>query len=157
MVSFQSRCDAAFVNGNPNSRNALTAQEDQGRRIFDRNCANCHETNAQIADQPRNTGLDAITTDQGSGRGRFKSPSLRNVAVRAPYVHDGRFETLREVVEFYNTGVQPNPDLDNRLRNNNGTPRRMNLNTGEVNALIAFMNTLTDERFLTDPKFSNPF
>ena len=70
---------------------------------------------------------------------------------------DGRFDTLREVVNFYNTGIQPNPDLDNRLRNNNGAPRRMNLDGNEINALIAFMNTLTDNAFLADPKFADPF
>jgi len=157
MVSFESKYDAAFVNGNPNFRNALTAQEDRGRRIFDQNCANCHETNGQISDQPRNTGLDAVTTDEGAGRGRFKSPSLRNIAVRAPYMHDGRFGTLREVVNFYNTGIQRNPNLDNRLRTQNGAPRRMNLDGNEINSLIAFMETLTDNAFLTDPKFSDPF
>jgi cytochrome c peroxidase len=72
MVSYQSRYDAAFVNGNPDFRNALTAQEDRGRRIFDQNCANCHETNGQVSDRPRNTGLDAVTVDRGAGRGRFK-------------------------------------------------------------------------------------
>jgi cytochrome c peroxidase len=157
MVSYQSRYDRAFVNGNPNFRNALTAQEDRGRRIFDQSCANCHETNGQVSDQPRNTGLDVVTVDQGAGRGRFKSPSLRNIAVRAPYVHDGRFGSLREVVDFYNTGIQANRELDNRLRNNNGTPRRMNMDANEVNALIAFLNTRTDEVFLGDVRFSDPF
>jgi cytochrome c peroxidase len=157
MVSFQSKYDAAFVNGNPDFRNVLTAEEDRGRRIFDQNCANCHETNGQISDQPRNTGLDAVTTDEGAGRGRFKSPSLRNIAVRAPYMHDGRFETLREVVNFYNTGIQRNPNLDNRLRARGGAPRRMNLDANEINALITFIEALTDNTFLTDPKFSNPF
>ena len=89
--------------------------------------------------------------------GRFKSPSLRNIAVRAPYMHDGRFGTLREVVNFYNTGIQRNPNLDNRLRTQNGAPRRMNLDGNEINSLIAFMETLTDNAFLTDPKFSDPF
>jgi cytochrome c peroxidase len=156
LVSYQSKFDSAFANGAPNFRGVLTAQEDRGRRIYDRNCANCHETNAQVADRPRNTGLDATITDVGAGRGQFKSPSLRNVAVRAPYMHDGRFATLREVVQFYNNGIQRNPELDNRLENN-GNPRRMNLSGGEVDALIAFLNTLTDQAFLTDPRFSDPF
>lgn len=157
LVSYQSKFDRAFTGGQPNFRNALTAQEDRGRRIFDRNCANCHETNSQIGDRPRNTGLDATITDAGAGRGQFKTPSLRNVAVGAPYMHDGRFATLREVVEFYSRGVQANPELDNRLRGNNGNPRRLNLDRAEVDAVIAFLNTLTDEAFLTDPKFSDPF
>jgi len=82
-----------------------------------------------------------------------------------PYMHDGRFATLREVVQFYNNGIQDSPGLDNRLRvggggrggNNNGDVRRMNLNGQEIDALIAFLSTLSDESFLTDTKFSNPF
>jgi len=125
MVSFQSKYDSAFANGAPNFQAVLTPQEDRGRRIFDRDCANCHEANAQVGDAPRNTGLDATITDVGAGRGRFKTPSLRNVAVRAPYMHDGRFATLREVIEFHNTGIQRNPELDNRLSTNNGNPERL--------------------------------
>ena len=157
LVSFESKFDRAFTNGDrPNFSAALTPQEDRGRRIFDRNCANCHETNAQVGDRPRNTGLDATITDSGAGRGQFKTPSLRNVAVRATYMHDGRFATLREVVQFYNNEIQANPELDNRLEND-GLPRRLNLNGAEIDALIAFLNTLTDGAFLTDVRFSDPF
>ena len=72
-------------------------------------------------------------------------------------MHDGRFNSLREVVEFYNTGIQDNPNLDNRLRVNNGQVRRMNLSAEEVDALVAFMETLTDDSFTGDVKFSDPF
>jgi cytochrome c peroxidase len=60
-------------------------------------------------------------------------------------------------VNFYNTGIQRNPNLDNRLRARGGAPRRMNLDANEINALITFIEALTDNTFLTDPKFSNPF
>ena len=71
-------------------------------------------------------------------------------------MHDGRFNSLDAVVNFYNSGVQDNPSLDNRLRRN-GQPIRMNLNAGERAALVAFLETLTDTAFLSDPAFSDPF
>ena len=110
-----------------------------------------------MLDAPHNTGLDPEIIDQGAGGGRFKAPSLRNVAVRAPYMHDGRFATLREVVDFYDHGVQPNRNLDRRLRDANDTPRRLNLSTAERDALVAYLESLTDTTFLKTPKFSNPF
>ena len=72
-------------------------------------------------------------------------------------MHDGRFATLAEVVEFYNSGVQPHANLDPRLRGQGGQPRRLNLNQNDKNALVAFLNTLTDNVILNDPKFSDPF
>ena len=102
--------------------------------------------------------------DQGAGDGRFKAPSLRNVAVRAPYMHDGRFATLRGVVEHYSTEVRPHPFLDmtlldRRLAVTGGPvrPVRLDLTDAEIDALVAFLHTLTDETFLTDPRFSDPF
>ena len=95
--------------------------------------------------------------DEGLGEGRFRIPSLRNIALTAPYMHDGRFATLGEVIDHYDHGIQAHPALDKNLRNNDGTPKRMNLNPLEKQALIAFLNTLTDETVLTDQRFSNPF
>jgi hypothetical protein len=71
-------------------------------------------------------------------------------------MHDGRFSTLQEVVEFYNSGIQNNPDLDLRLRGALG-PIRLNLSPAQVNAIVAYLNTLTDSEFLADAKFSDPF
>ncbi len=171
MVSYQSRYDEglAAVNGDedddfPN----FTELENLGKDLFfsgRTQCSNCHETATFSGDQARNNGLDAQLTDLGVGgvtgnnndRGEFKVNSLRNIAVTGPYMHDGRFASLREVVQFYNNGIQNSPNLDNRLRVRGGAVRRMNLNNNEVNALVAFMNTLTDESFLTDVKFSDPF
>ena len=155
MVSYQSRYDQGVATNFAN----FTQLENQGRQLFNSGrtqCSNCHETDLQIMDQPRNNGLDAVTTDEGAGNGRFKSPSLRNIALSPPYMHDGRFETLEDVVNFYNSGIQNNPDLDNRLRQN-GQPRRMNLTQNEQAALVAFMETLTDDAFIADVKFSDPF
>ena len=163
LVSMHSKFDRAFgVNGVPNFAATFTAQELAGQDLFNgrAGCARCHGTNAHISDNTHNTGLDATITDVGAGNGRFKAPSLRNIAVRAPYMHDGRFQTLEQVIAFYDSGVQNNPGLDNRLRGGaggNGPPLRLNLSVAERASLVAFLGTMTDTTFLTDVKFSNPF
>ncbi len=161
MVSGTSKFDQAFGGGTaPNFAATFTADELAGQNLFNgpAGCARCHATNAFISDDIHNTGLDATQTDAGAGGGRFKAPSLKNVAVRPPYMHDGRFQTLEQVVDFYNAGVQNNPNLDNRLRGpGGGGPVRLNLSATQRNQLVAFMRTLTDTAFLTDPKFANPF
>ncbi len=172
MVSYESPYDVglAAVGGDedddfPN----FTALENRGKDLFfsgRTQCSNCHETHTFSGDQARNNGLDANLTDLGVGavtgrnqdNGEFKTGSLRNIALTAPYMHDGRFATLRQVVEFYNTGIQDSPELDNRLRGPGGNGvRRMNLSPQEIDALVAFMEALTDENFIRDEKFSNPF
>ncbi len=163
LVSVNSKFDRAFgVNGVPNFAATFTAQELAGQDLFNgrAGCARCHGTNAHISDGVHNTGLDATITDVGAGNGRFKAPSLRNIAVRPPYMHDGRFRTLEQVIAFYDSGVQNNPGLDPRLRGGpggNGLPLRLNLSATERASLVAFLGTLTDNTFLTDVKFSNPF
>jgi cytochrome c peroxidase len=91
-------------------------------------------------------------------RGKFKTPTLRNIVFSAPYMHDGRFATLEEVVDFYNTGGEGNetvnPFILNLRRNfaeGNG------LTTQEKQDLIAFVKTLTDSSFVTNPNYSSPF
>ena len=164
MQASRSRYDRAFTGaptpgGGPNFAAVFTAQEQRGQQLFAGagRCARCHITNAQILNEPANTGLDATITDEGVGNGRFKSPSLRNVAVRGHFMHDGRFTTLEQVVDFYDHGVQANPGLDQRLRGPDGRPRRLNLSAADRAALVAFLKTLTDEQLLTDVRFSNPF
>lgn len=157
MSSFESRFDQAFSNGTPDFASVFTAQELQGEQLFDdRGCDQCHSTNAHVSDDIHNNGLDATTIDPGAGNAEFKSPSLRNIAVSAPYMHDGRFETLEEVIDFYDSGVQDHPQLSNRL-STNGQPDRMNLTDAQKAALVAFLGTLTDEEFLVAPKFGDPF
>jgi cytochrome c peroxidase len=171
LTTYQSKYDAALQAG-PNAINtSLTAQERQGLQLFGGplsaavqtqgrtlGCARCHDDSAQIAPAPRNNGLTAdITTDPGAGQGRFKVPSLRNIAVRGTFMHDGRFRSLSEVIDFYSTGIQANAGLDQALRNNNGNPVRFNITQTEKDALIAYLNTLTDPIFLADPKFGDPF
>jgi cytochrome c peroxidase len=159
LVSSRARLDAAFAGNGPPNFAVLTADEQRGQDLFtgSAGCARCHSTVAQIADQARNTGLDATITDVGSGNGRFKAPSLRNVGVRGRFMHDGRFTTLEQVVDFYNSGVQNNPNLDQRLRAPGGQPLRLNLSDADKRGLVAFLRALTDTTFLKDPRFADPF
>ncbi|WP_262694226.1 cytochrome c peroxidase [Kordiimonas aquimaris] len=163
LTTYQSKFDEAYIaaSGNPNNFDLVfTAQEQRGFDLFRGrgNCDSCHSTSAHVSDNVHNNGLDIGTTgDQGAGNQRFKAPSLRNSSVGGPFMHDGRFATLADVVDFYSDDVQDNPNLSNRLRNNDGTPRRLNLSAGQKADLVAFLETLTDETFLTDPKFSDPF
>jgi cytochrome c peroxidase len=158
LVSSQSRLDAVFATGTAPDPTRLTPREREGMQLFTRlGCAGCHRSVTQFADQASNTGLDSIPADTGAGGGRFKPPSLRNVAVRPPYMHDGRFASLREVVGFYDRQVRGAPDLDPRLRGADGSPRRLNLSGEQVDALVAFMEALTDSAFLQAEKQSDPF
>lgn len=104
-----------------------------------------------------NVGLDMVYKDNGRGEGKFKIPSLRNIELTAPYMHDGRFKTLEQVVEHYNNGIQAHPSLDANLKDNTGAPRRLNLSPIEKTALIAFLKTLTDNVYTSDVKYSDPF
>jgi cytochrome c peroxidase len=150
MVSYNSKYDD-YLNG----KQTLSPAEQAGEELFNGSarCSSCHTTVAQIGDEAMNIGLDANVTDPGAGDGRFKVPSLRNVAVRGHFMHDGRFSSLTQVVDFYSTQVQDNVNLDNRLRN----PLQLNLTSDQVNDLVAFLGTLTDNTFLTSSLFSNPF
>ncbi len=158
LISSGSRFDAVFLTGGAPDYGRLTDDERRGLRLFTTaGCVNCHRSITQFADKASNNGLDAIPTDTGAGDGRFKPASLRNIAVRPPYMHDGRFRTLREVVEFYASGVQDSPDLDPRLRAADGSPRRLPLAPGQVDDLLAFLRSLTDSAFLHAARFADPF
>jgi cytochrome c peroxidase len=159
MVSSNSKFDKAFVGAGPPNFSGFTSQEQLGQTLFTgaAGCAACHATNAQVLDNIHDTGLDSTITDIGTGNGSFKAPSLRNVGLRASFMHDGRFATLQQVVAFYDSGVQANPNLDRRLQNANGTPRRLGLSQQQRDALVAFLNTLTDSTYISAAKFSNPF
>ena len=158
LVTARSRLDAVYATGGAPDPTAITPLEREGLRLFTAvGCANCHRTMAFFADKASNNGLDAAVTDTGAGAGRFKPASLRNVAVRPPYMHDGRFTTLRQVVEFYDHGVQNSSTLDPRLRTTQGLPRQLNLSVHQVEALVAFLESLTDSTFLRDERLSDPF
>jgi cytochrome c peroxidase len=99
----------------------------------------------------RSNGLDA-------GEARiFKAPSLKNVAVTGPYMHDGRFATLEQVAEHYVSGVKDGPALDVRLRGPGGVPQRLPFTAADKAAVVSFLKTLTDPGVISDPKFGDPF
>ncbi|MEM8601582.1 MAG: cytochrome c peroxidase [Bacteroidota bacterium] len=137
----------------------FTAEENLGLELFygRARCSTCHRGDLQVAVEALNNGLDPVTADEGAGDGRFKTGSLRNIAVTAPYMHDGRFATLEQVVDHYDRGVQAHPNLSPPLVRGNGQPLRLNLTAQERAALVAFMRTLTDESFLADERWSDPF
>ncbi|MEM8864089.1 MAG: cytochrome c peroxidase [Planctomycetota bacterium] len=150
MVSYQSKFDQA-LEANQLS-DVLTADEAAGHAIFGQRCDSCHRSDAQIAPSPNNIGLDEVDADPGDENGDFKVPSLRNIAVRDGFMHDGRFTTLEEVIEFYSSGVQDNDNLGRGL-----SPGGFGFTETEKAQLLAFMNTLTDDAFLTSDLFSDPF
>lgn len=167
---------------------SLTAQEELGRKLFmahpdvktslrGGNCIDCHSqfVTAGFSDEFdgfSNNGLDhdenlkpglAATTNYDADFGKFKVPSLRNIAVTGPYMHDGRFETLEEVMAHYNHGIVRSETLsplileaDNKVADPTEA-LGLRLERQEIDAIIAFLHTLTDETFLSFPAFSNPF
>jgi len=173
MVSYRTKYDTGRAALPPNGNPAVTnfsnysTQENQGKQLFFGvgRCANCHGTETFSSPGPKNNGLDLVYADNGIGaitgnpaqNGAFKAPSLRGIEKSAPYMHDGRFASLEQVVEHYNSLVQPHPNLSPELRNPNGTPRRLNLTTAQKAALVAFLKTLTDTGIAGDVKYSNPF
>ena len=162
MISYRSPKDRATLtmeNGNvpQTPPYQFTAQEQRGWNIYvGKGCVFCHSDDVHTNPSPANNGLDAVFTDPGAGGGRFRAASLQNIAVTGPYMHDGRFSTLREVIDHYDHGIQFSADLAGLLTDR-GQPLRLNLSEDDKLALEAFLGTLTDNEFLTDPKFSNPF
>jgi cytochrome c peroxidase len=155
---------------NAGFKDALTAQELYGMELFDTkyNCGACHLGGGSIyGGTPgfKDIGLDKTYADNGRGdlpgqsaeKGKFKVPNLANVALTAPYMHDGRFKTLSDVLDHYSGNIQNSDNLDTLLKKSNGEPMRMNISAQEKQAIIAFLGTLTDYSTITDPKFSNPF
>ena len=170
-VSIDSKFDEGFNNSSGASKNFanFSNQENLGKTLFLHNCASCHGRDfSTLEEVAANNGLDIEYEDNGVGaitgleskNGVFKVPFLRNVALTAPYMHDGRFATLEEVIDHYSEGIQPHPNLDHRLRDfpeNPEEPVRMNFSVEEKAAIIAFLNTLTDYSFSYDQRYSDPF
>jgi cytochrome c peroxidase len=166
MVSTSSRWDTAYaqVFTSSGDRNinvdlpGFSAEENRGRALFmggagaNIACAACHVPPTFSLDaNARGIGLDAGETTV------FKAPSLKNVALTGPYMHDGRFASLDQVLQHYDNGIRPGPALDPRLVGRNGNVRSFNLNGADRSAIIAFLRTLNDTSLTTDPRFSNPF
>ncbi|CCH57549.1 cytochrome c peroxidase (plasmid) [Fibrisoma limi BUZ 3] len=159
MVSATSRYDQ-FVG---QQQQTLTQDEQKGLTVFEQKCHSCHGGFLFTDLSLRNNGLRAFNradiglekiTQKTSDRYKFKVPSLRNVAVTAPYMHDGRFGTLEEVLDHYSDGVVKSATLDPLLTARGKLGIR--LSAAEKQHLIQFLGTLTDKQFLTNPAFSEP-
>jgi len=183
LISSNSRYDQ-FLRGEI----SLSEQEELGRKLFmahpdtkvslrGGNCIDCHSQFltggfASAFDGFSNNGLDN-DSDLAEGlygltklevhRGLFKAPTLRNIAVTAPYMHDGRFQTLEQVLAHYNGGIKRSKTLSpliieaDNLVNRQTEHISLNLAPDEAAAIIAFLHTLTDKSFLTNKAFSDPF
>lgn len=159
-------------------RALLSADEVRGLMLFvthpdgnirGGNCGDCHSGELQTDHSFRSNGLDATFSDLGLGsqtgrptdNGKFRVPSLRNVALTAPYMHDGRLATLEDVLDHYNEHVKFNsPTIDPLMLNTTNDPfqrsQKLELTAPEKAQIIAFLRTLTDSTFVQDPRFSEP-
>lgn len=151
----------------------LTPSEQRGFNLFMReysapgsgrpvgaDCFHCHGGSLFTTRTFENNGLDSvlkpgfqIVSGLASDRGKFKTPSLRNVGLTAPYMHDGRFATLEEVVEHYNSGIRFSSTLNSNLRVQSGGLR---LSAQDKVDLVAFLHTLTDTTLAFNPLFVAP-
>lgn len=141
---------------------SLSAAEMSGLSTFQQKCASCHSADLFTDEKFHNNGLPPSLVDdkgrffitlQEKDKYTFKTPSLRNIALTGPYMHDGRFRTLDAVLEHYNSGVIFSPTLDPLLQSTLGQPG-IRITMEEKRNLIAFLNTLSDNSFIRDPKLS---
>ena len=183
LVSCNSRYDQ-FLRGEI----TLEPQEELGRKLFmahpdvkvslrGANCIDCHSQFLTSGSSARydgfsNNGLDdeehlqpglQVLTGNPAHRGMFKVPSLRNIDLTAPYMHDGRFNTLEQVLDHYDGGIKYSSTLSPLIveADNRGAAAAgkisLHLTAGEKAAIIAFLHTLTDRDFVTAERFSDPF
>ncbi len=148
---------------------SLTMEENQGFNIFNTergDCFHCHTLSLMTDGDLHNIGLDSVFVGEDAGYynvsgnpadlGKFKSPSLRNAGIRTSFMHDGRFTTLDEVIEHYNSGVKSAPSLD-PIMTKPGKENGLELTPMEKQQLKAFLLTLTDSVYLNNPDYSSPF
>lgn len=163
--------ESKFDLGMANDFSDFTPNELAGKDLFMsgvHGCINCHTTVNFGGVSSHVNGLDAISLDPGVGGitgdeedfGKFKTVTLRNIELTAPYMHDGRFATLDDVLNFYSTEIQPHPFLDDRLAIDfhiGGPPKDLNLTVEQKAQYIAFLKTLTDWNLISNPIYADPF
>lgn len=157
LISAQSKYDSV-MRGAPGV--SFSTQEANGYRLFRQHCASCHTEPLFTNNEFANNGLAVDTTLNDMGRMKvtgnatdslkFKVPTLRNCELTYPYMHDGRFKTLREVVQHYTTGIQHTATLAPQLQ------QPVLLTANERVDLVAFLLTLTDRKFIFNPDFGFP-
>jgi cytochrome c peroxidase len=170
IVSYRSKYDL-FLEGEA----TFTEKEELGMELFfeeynpyfpetsGADCGHCHGGKNFSSQEYMNNGLDSIYNDNGrydvtgleSDRGAMKVTTLRNIELTPPYMHDGRFNTLEEVIDHYNEGLRNNASLNPALAMTMGTG--LMLNETDKDALIAFLKTLTDTSLIQDSRYASPF
>jgi len=136
----------------------FNAEQNRGKALYISDCAGCHgETNGFPGELSSNNGLDMQYEDQGEGSGLFKVPTLRNITLTGPFMHDGRFETLDDVLDHYSNGIQNHNNLGDQLKQSNGQAKQFNYSQSDREALKAFMETFVDQDILTDERYADPF
>jgi cytochrome c peroxidase len=147
-----------YVNGDDN---AMSASAIRGRLLFinKANCNNCHSGEDFTADRFKSIGLyngkdlndegRSAITKNNSEKGEFKIPSLRNVGITAPYMHNGKFKTLRQVVNYYN---DPSAVVKDGINRDLALAKPLHLSEGEIDDLVSFLQALTDDRFIKTSK-----
>ncbi len=159
LTSFDSKFDrvlrgeAQFTPEEQRGFELFSTEYDPRRGQYGADCFHCHGGTLLQSQNFANNGLEASPTDIGlakvtgkaSDNGKFSVPSLRNVSLTAPYMHDGRFKTLEEVVDHYTSAVKRSPTLDPNLAKHpdGGVP----LSAADKKALVEFLRALTDEKF----------
>ncbi len=139
---------------------------DVGGDLPDAECGHCHNAPLFTVNDYFNNGIDSVAdlnsfkdlglgaiTDRVFDNGKFRAPTLRNIALTAPYMHDGRFQTLEEVIDHYNEGVHFVDNVDPLLLQPNG----LGLSEQNKKDLLSFLHTLTDTSFVNNPAFHSPF
>jgi len=156
---------------------SLTSNEERGRFLYfnefnpffpaqsGADCRHCHGGDNFENDRYMNNGLDAdasftdfgreLSTGNIADRAKFKVPTLRNIELTPPYMHDGRFQTLEQVIDHYNTGMDSSSTIEGHFLQI--LPTGLQLTTQDKADLLAFLKTLTDEELITDPRYSDPF
>ena len=178
ITSSNSKYDQAFNFTGNQPTAAFTQQELNGKTLFEQKCATCHDPSNNFSgrvDQFEDIGLDAVYTDLGRGlitgnsgdNGKFQVPSLKNISLSAPYMHDGRFKTLNEVIDFFSDNIHSSPNLSSAFTSRpyfngtsystGGTAVPFGFTTTQKSDLVAFLHTLSDQSQVTDVRFSNPF
>ncbi|QHV96782.1 cytochrome-c peroxidase [Spirosoma endbachense] len=154
----------------------LTEAEQNGLRLFSSapvskrsirggNCAHCHGGPKLYQELFHNNGLDQVAPDAGRqaitglalDQGRFRVPTLRNIALTAPYMHDGRLATLEAVIDHYSDHIQSSPSLSRELMADSDKTTGFHFTSKEKSDLLAFLHLLTDSSFVTNPQFSDPY
>lgn len=172
LISANSRYDQYLHNAYKPTEDELRGMElfnrgpDPEKGIRGANCTHCHGGPKTYLELFHNNGLDSISKDEGmaaftglvTDRGRFKVPTLRNIALTAPYMHDGRFKTVAEVIDHYSEHIKQSVSLSAFLQNESNVSggKSLKLLPKEKKQLIAFLNMLTDSTFITDKRFADP-